>query len=616
MEQMRMKHNETGRSMVEMLGVLAVVGVLSIGGVAGYRYAVDKMNANEIINELKKRAITVSQQRVLGQTLSLAEYGDRALIKGTYSVSPISDYNGNASQFALEVAGVPERVCEMIIDSDWAMPTEKVVANGSCVDGGNTMTFAFNNTLGSGDTGNGGNESGAESTMTGTPEVSVSSEVSISPEVSVSDDQMSCESLKGVGNYEGGSGVCASCGDIRTLDKNGSCWLTTCPDGYMHDFVSFGTCIPCSQMDNATNSDFEDGGTMTQMFISECQACGGTYDIDHRDSRSGICSSNSVATQTQTETESETVTETETVSPEISESISNPEVSVSGGGQFCDVDGSCYSCSTSSRPYTKAEECAKCDDTSTPRVMSRGGHCALPCESGQFMNLDDGFCYSCSYSYPVSSIEDECAKCDGTSTPRTMYNEVCGLVSCPSGQFMTNDGSCYSCSYSSYVSNVTAEECAKCDGTSTPRFMSSDGRCYSCSDPDWAIYATAEGCAKCDGTSTPRFMSSDGRCFSCSYSSSASTTAEECAKCDDTSTPRVMSSGGYCALPCESGKVMSAYGNCALPCSSGQFMSSSGTCYSCSASSKYISATAEECAKCDDTSTPRYMSGSYCRLSS
>ena len=157
MEQMTKKHNETGRSMVEMLGVLAVVGVLSIGGVAGYRYAVDKMNANEIINELKKRAITVSQQRVLGQGINLSEYGDRALIKGTYSVSPISDYDGNASQFALEVAGVPERVCDMIIDSDWALPTAMAVNGGSCVDGGNIMTFAFNNTLESGDVGNGGN---------------------------------------------------------------------------------------------------------------------------------------------------------------------------------------------------------------------------------------------------------------------------------------------------------------------------------------------------------------------------------------------------------------------------------------------------------------------------
>ena len=33
--------NQSGRSMVEMLGVLAIIGVLSIGGIAGYRAAME-----------------------------------------------------------------------------------------------------------------------------------------------------------------------------------------------------------------------------------------------------------------------------------------------------------------------------------------------------------------------------------------------------------------------------------------------------------------------------------------------------------------------------------------------------------------------------------------------
>ena len=37
------KANESGRSMVEMLGVLAIIGVLSVGGVAGYHYAMDTL---------------------------------------------------------------------------------------------------------------------------------------------------------------------------------------------------------------------------------------------------------------------------------------------------------------------------------------------------------------------------------------------------------------------------------------------------------------------------------------------------------------------------------------------------------------------------------------------
>lgn len=39
--------NESGRSMVEMLGVLAIIGVLSVGGIAGYSKAMNKYKINK-----------------------------------------------------------------------------------------------------------------------------------------------------------------------------------------------------------------------------------------------------------------------------------------------------------------------------------------------------------------------------------------------------------------------------------------------------------------------------------------------------------------------------------------------------------------------------------------
>lgn len=41
---------ETGRSMVEMLGVLAVIGVLSIGSILGYRAAITRHTANQVMH--------------------------------------------------------------------------------------------------------------------------------------------------------------------------------------------------------------------------------------------------------------------------------------------------------------------------------------------------------------------------------------------------------------------------------------------------------------------------------------------------------------------------------------------------------------------------------------
>ena len=43
---------ESGRSMVEMLGVLAIVGVLSIGGIAGYSKAMAKYKINKTLDQL------------------------------------------------------------------------------------------------------------------------------------------------------------------------------------------------------------------------------------------------------------------------------------------------------------------------------------------------------------------------------------------------------------------------------------------------------------------------------------------------------------------------------------------------------------------------------------
>ena len=54
--------NENGRSMAEIIGVLAIVGILSIGGVAGYILAMNKHRANEILNASLLRAKVVSMQ--------------------------------------------------------------------------------------------------------------------------------------------------------------------------------------------------------------------------------------------------------------------------------------------------------------------------------------------------------------------------------------------------------------------------------------------------------------------------------------------------------------------------------------------------------------------------
>ena len=45
------KYTQSGRSMIEMLGVLAIVGVLSAGGIAGYSSAMSEYKANKVVEQ-------------------------------------------------------------------------------------------------------------------------------------------------------------------------------------------------------------------------------------------------------------------------------------------------------------------------------------------------------------------------------------------------------------------------------------------------------------------------------------------------------------------------------------------------------------------------------------
>ncbi len=150
----RRTSGESGRSMVEMLGTLAIMGVLSVGAVAGYRYAIDKFNSNTILNEISKRAMTASQQRLVGQPINLNEYG-AAEIQG-YTVGHTNDVDGDTAFFSLSVSNVPKGICDKVIENKlrtatevWLNTNTDVTDGGTCDDNenGNTIEFVFANTL-------------------------------------------------------------------------------------------------------------------------------------------------------------------------------------------------------------------------------------------------------------------------------------------------------------------------------------------------------------------------------------------------------------------------------------------------------------------------------------
>ena len=130
---------ERGRSMVEMLGVLAVIGALSVAGIMGFRSALDKHYATQTINRLKLRAMSVSSQLLLGSTASLSEFNET---DGAYQISNTPDVS-ESDVFLLTVNDVPKAVCEQIVKMDWNITK---INPSDCSE--TTLTFLFRNDLG------------------------------------------------------------------------------------------------------------------------------------------------------------------------------------------------------------------------------------------------------------------------------------------------------------------------------------------------------------------------------------------------------------------------------------------------------------------------------------
>ena len=150
-----MRETETGRSMVEMLGVLAIMGVLSIGGIAGYTYAMNKLRANNTVTYVNMLAIAGSQQATLGRDeLTLGDFP--AQTADGYDAD-IGFVDGRDGYFTIDISGVPGTVCRHIwnMREGWRVINDMGVydvadTENPCTDETVDMWFEVSNTLGAG----------------------------------------------------------------------------------------------------------------------------------------------------------------------------------------------------------------------------------------------------------------------------------------------------------------------------------------------------------------------------------------------------------------------------------------------------------------------------------
>jgi len=130
---------QSGRSMIEMLGVLAIIGVLSVGGIAGYSKAMAKYKQNKLGDQISMlvtniRTLYGNSQNYTGLTSSnainmgavdremqvtpgTATAGIKNVYNSTESVFISTDATGNS--FFVTVTKLPSTACTYLASADY-----------------------------------------------------------------------------------------------------------------------------------------------------------------------------------------------------------------------------------------------------------------------------------------------------------------------------------------------------------------------------------------------------------------------------------------------------------------------------------------------------------------
>ena len=128
----KIKNSEFGQSMIEMLGVLAIIGVLSVGGIAGYSKAMMKYKINKTINQISMIAANI--QAFFGHQKDFSGLNNEVIKKAhlapdeMWQGSDIIDTYGNTvtvipneKAFSINLTSVEQDICIELTTKDWGI---------------------------------------------------------------------------------------------------------------------------------------------------------------------------------------------------------------------------------------------------------------------------------------------------------------------------------------------------------------------------------------------------------------------------------------------------------------------------------------------------------------
>lgn len=139
---------ESGRSMIEMLGVLAIMGVITVGAIEMIQLAMNTQKRNTVNEEVLQ---IVTQVRNLH-----GEYDDFSNINGStiFSAMGMSNKNpygglyevsvdpANARQFIVSITGLKKSDCETFLTKAWSDSVGYQMSDGKSSGATGTCTNA------------------------------------------------------------------------------------------------------------------------------------------------------------------------------------------------------------------------------------------------------------------------------------------------------------------------------------------------------------------------------------------------------------------------------------------------------------------------------------------
>ncbi|MBR3913547.1 MAG: hypothetical protein IKJ28_04875 [Alphaproteobacteria bacterium] len=151
------KTAQSGRSMVETIGVLAVIGVLTIGGIAGYNYGINKYRANQVLQDIRLIYQETKYPNTVRQIITDRVFPDIELdlqspYEYDFNFENTDDFNYNSTSetepnlISVNVLGVSKTACDILLKTKPAYVL-MLKANGqstwNCTQDENKLSYIF-----------------------------------------------------------------------------------------------------------------------------------------------------------------------------------------------------------------------------------------------------------------------------------------------------------------------------------------------------------------------------------------------------------------------------------------------------------------------------------------